>query len=52
MTNKVIVVDEVDKQVWELISNVPFVTKPVAAVCTLFNFMIPGFGTMIASCAS
>ena len=29
---KVMVVDDVDRQVWELVSNVPYVGKPVAVV--------------------
>ena len=52
MTNKVMVVDDIDKQIWELASQVPYVSKPVAAVCVVLNFLLPGFGTMVAACAS
>ena len=46
------VVDDVDRQVWALVSNVPYVTKPVAIIAAILNFLLPGFGTMIAACAS
>ena len=49
--NKVMVVDDVDRQVWELVSNVPYVSKPVAVVTGVVNLIFPGFGTLIASCA-
>ena len=32
MNQKVMVIDDVDRQVWELVSNVPTVNKPVAVV--------------------
>ena len=35
-----------------LVSNVPYVSKPVAVVAAIFNLLIPGFGTVIASCAA
>tara|TARA_B110000285_G_C14670235_1_gene400000 strand:- start:215 stop:379 length:165 start_codon:yes stop_codon:yes gene_type:complete len=47
-----LVVDDVDRQVWELVSNVPYTSKPVAVVVGLFNLFFPGFGTLIAACAS
>ena len=46
------VVDEVDKQVWDLISRVPIVHKYVSIAVAVINLIFPGFGTMIASCAS
>ena len=50
--DKVMVVDDVDKQVWQLISNVPRINKYVSIVVAVINLIFPGFGTMIASCAS
>tara|TARA_B110000285_G_C14857315_1_gene482853 strand:+ start:211 stop:438 length:228 start_codon:yes stop_codon:yes gene_type:complete len=44
------VVDDVDRQVWELMSNVPYVSKPVAGVSAIFNVFFPGFGTWIVAC--
>ena len=32
VSQKVLVIDDVDRQVWELVSNVPHVSKPVAAI--------------------
>ena len=46
------VVDDIDRQVWTLVSNVPLVVKPVAFVCAFLNVFIPGFGTLIAACAA
>tara|TARA_B110001450_G_C17253393_1_gene332468 strand:+ start:24 stop:188 length:165 start_codon:yes stop_codon:yes gene_type:complete len=44
------VVDDVDRQVWELMSNVPYVNKPVAVVSGIVNLIFPGFGTWITAC--
>ena len=44
------VVDDVDRQVWELMSNVPYVNKPVAIVSGIVNIVFPGFGTWITAC--
>ena len=46
------VVDDVDRQVWSLVSNVPYINKPVSVFVALFNLIFPGFGTLIAACAS
>ena len=45
------VVDDVDKQVWSLMSDVPFVSKPISIITAFFNFVFPGIGTFIAACA-
>ena len=47
-----LIIDDVDRQVWELVSNVPHVSKPVAAIQALMNFLFPGFGTWISACAA
>ena len=44
--------DDVDKQVFEMCTNVPHVSKPIAAVCVLLNLIFPGFGTLVAACAA
>ena len=51
MKNKVMVIDELDKIVWKQITDVPFVSRFVAVLSAFFNLILPGFGTMIASCA-
>jgi hypothetical protein len=48
----VLVVDDLDKQVWDMVTNVPTVSKPVAFVSATFNVILPGWGTMIAACAA
>lgn len=44
--------DDVDKQVWEQVTNVPKVSKPVAFVAGGMNVILPGWGTMVAACAA
>ena len=46
------VIDDVDRQVWELLSNVPNVSKPVAVIQAIFNLVFPGVGTWITACAA
>ena len=49
--NKVIQVGGEDKQVWQMVTNVPYVSKPVAIVSAILNFLIPGLGTTVAACS-
>ncbi len=49
---KVMVIDDMDRHVWELISNVPYVSKAVAVVAAVLNFLFPGLGTVVAACAA
>ena len=39
-----------DDLIWEKLKNVPKLTKPIAAFCTLFNVILPGTGTITAAC--
>ena len=50
--NKVLVVDDTDKQVWELTTNVPKVSQEVAYLCAFLNFIIPGLGSLVAACSN
>ena len=50
MRDKVMVVDDQDKLLWDLVTQVPFVTTPVAVVSALLNIFIPGLGTTLAAC--
>lgn len=50
--NKLIAVDETDKMVWGLISDVPKVSKPVAIIAAILNLIVPGAGTLTAACAA
>ena len=43
-------VDDSDKQIFEMITNVPRVTVPIAVVCGVVNLILPGLGTIIAAC--
>ena len=52
MQQKVMVIDDVDRQVWELVSNVPTVSKPIAAIQALLNLIFPGVGTWVTACAA
>ena len=50
--NKVMQVDETDRMVWGLITDVPKVSKPVAIISGILNLVIPGAGTLVAACAA
>ena len=52
MNEKVIKVDERDRQMWELSIAVPRVHKALAVVFAILNILLPGFGTMLAACFS
>ena len=42
MKDRVLSVDEKDKQVWALITDVPKVKTPWQYICFLLNVIIPG----------
>lgn len=46
------VVDSVDKKIWEMVSDMPLVSKLVAVVAAVVNVLLPGIGTTIAACGS
>ena len=50
MNDKVLVVDDSDRQIWELVTNVPRLSKTTAILCAFLNFILPGSGTMYAAC--
>ena len=52
MQSRVMVVDDVDKQIWELVSIMPYVSKPMAWISFIVNIVLPGFGTMLATCSA
>tara|TARA_B110000285_G_C14622657_1_gene379823 strand:+ start:75 stop:371 length:297 start_codon:yes stop_codon:yes gene_type:complete len=52
MRQKVMVIDDTDKQFWELVTNVPRVHKNLSFVCVVLNFFLPGFGTLTAACSA
>ena len=43
-------VDHDDKDMWDIATNVPKVSKPVAVVALILNMILPGCGTMMAAC--
>ena len=48
---RVQVADPVDKQIWDLVRAVPILTKPLGIICAIINVFLPGWGTMISTCA-
>lgn len=40
--NKVLSIDDKDRRVWELISDVPKLSKLVAVVLAVLNIVVPG----------
>ena len=43
-------VNEQDKQLWALVSDVPFLEGPYPYLCAILNILLPGSGTIIATC--
>ena len=37
---------------WELMTNVPKISKNIAYVCAVLNVVIPGLGTLVAACSA
>ncbi len=50
MRNKVVKIGDTDREMWERITNVPKVSKTCAVISAIFNFLLPGFGTLITAC--
>ena len=50
--SKMMVIDDIDREVWEIVTNVPKVSMPVAVGQMVVNLVLPGFGTWITACAS
>ena len=40
----------VDELLWQLLTSVPRVNQNLAVVVFLLNIILPGFGTMLATC--
>ena len=49
---RVMVIDEQDKHMWALVTEVPKININVAYGCALLNIFLPGFGTLLAACSS
>ena len=47
-----LVVNDADKELWGIVSDVPRLTGPWPYVCAILNVLLPGFGTMLASCVA
>ena len=39
-----------DDLIWQKVKNVPKLSKPLAIFCAVINVILPGFGTITASC--
>ncbi len=52
MKERVIDVDENDRRVWEIITDVPALTAPWQYVCFILNVLIPGKSFQILLTAS
>ena len=39
-----------DKELWALVSDVPYVDQPYPYMCAIFNIIIPGLGTILCTC--
>ena len=52
MKQKVMVVNDTDREVLKLVLNVPVLQVPVAIICAVLNLITPGFGTILAACSA
>ena len=52
MRQKVLVVDDADRHIFELLTNVPRIHKNLSFVCCILNFFLPGLGTLVAACSA
>ena len=43
------ILDTQDNEMLHIATNVPLVSKPVACLVGFINFILPGFGTLIAA---
>ena len=43
-------VENDDRDMWDIATNVPKVSKPIAVAACVCNFIFPGSGTMLAAC--
>mmetsp|Transcript_31596 Transcript_31596/g.48305 ORF Transcript_31596/g.48305 Transcript_31596/m.48305 type:complete len:109 (-) Transcript_31596:93-419(-) len=44
--------DDVDKQIWARVTDVPEVSLVVAIISAILNVFIPGLGTTVTACAA
>ena len=45
-------VNEADKELWSIVSDVPRLQGVWPYVCAILNVVLPGAGTMLASCVA
>ena len=45
-------VNEADKELWSIVSDVPRLTGIWPYICAILNVVLPGAGTMLASCVA
>mmetsp|Transcript_2424 Transcript_2424/g.1748 ORF Transcript_2424/g.1748 Transcript_2424/m.1748 type:complete len:113 (+) Transcript_2424:61-399(+) len=50
MKESVIAVDEKDRQIWNMVTDVPTLKGIWPYICFILNIFLPGSGTMISSC--
>ena len=49
---KIMGTNQDDDLIWSKIKNVTKLSKPLAVFCAVINIILPGFGTIIASCVT
>ena len=54
LTQKVMPLDDTDRDIWEIISHntIPRLNKVLAVICAFLNLIFPGLGTLVAACAA
>ena len=50
-TENVVPIGDEDREIYQMVTNVPKISKIGAIASALLNFLIPGFGTAFAACS-
>ena len=50
--NSAMTINEADKKLWAVVSNVPLLPQHFAYMCAIMNCILPGSGTILATCLS
>ena len=45
-----LLVDDADRERWNIITDVPLLAGPWPYICAILNVVLPGSGTMLAAC--
>ena len=50
--NSALTINEADKKLWAVVTKVPLLAQHFAYMCAILNCILPGAGTILATCFS